>query len=80
MTVAQLALDVDDRRANRAAIEQAVRAAPRGGVVVLPELANTGYCFATPAESERSAEPLDGPTVTLLRALADDILVALTPP
>ena len=69
VTVAQLALDVDDPAANRAAIEQAVRDAP-SGVVVLPELAPTGYCFADPAESQRAAEPLDGPTVALLRMLA----------
>ena len=69
VTVAQLAIDIDDPAANRAAIERAVRTAPPG-VVVLPELANTGYCFATRAESERAAEPLDGPTVTLLHALA----------
>ncbi len=69
ITVAQLALSVDDRAANAAAIAQAVRAAPPG-MVVLPELAASGYCFRDAAESRAAAEPLRGPTYQLLHGLA----------
>ena len=69
VTVAQLALSIDDPAHNRAAMADAVQRAPRG-VVVLPELAASGYCFRDAAESRAAAEPLHGPTAQLLHQLA----------
>ena len=53
----------------------AVRAAAVAGarLIVLPELAVSGYCFDSPAEAHAAAEPLDGPTVTLLRDLSVEL-------
>ncbi|MFD8571480.1 nitrilase-related carbon-nitrogen hydrolase [Streptomyces sp. NPDC059639] len=69
---AQLALGVGDVAENLAAAEEAVEAAARAGarVVVLPELANSGYVFDSVAEARALAEPLDGPTVTAWSAAA----------
>ncbi|MFI0239071.1 nitrilase-related carbon-nitrogen hydrolase [Streptomyces sp. NPDC016845] len=69
---AQLALAVGDTAGNLAAAEEAVRAAADAGarVVVLPELANSGYVFADPAEARALAEPVEGPTVTAWSAAA----------
>lgn len=62
----QLSLAVGDPDGNRAKIRSAIADAARAGarVVVLPELANTGYMFADIHELRAAAEPLDGPTVT----------------
>lgn len=71
VTVAQLPVRIGEPEHNRELIAQAVReAAP--GIVVLPELANSGYCFRDSAEARSLAEPLDGPTVTLLTQLAQE--------
>jgi 5-aminopentanamidase len=52
---------VDDNR--RAAVEAIERAAAAGAeLVVLPELASSGYCFRDAAEARASAEPVPGPT------------------
>lgn len=40
-------------------------------IVVLPELASTGYVFTDVAEARRAAEPMSGATITLLRELSD---------
>ncbi|MCO1653699.1 nitrilase-related carbon-nitrogen hydrolase [Pseudonocardia humida] len=49
-------------------------AAARGArLVVLPELAVCGYAFADAAEARAAAEPLDGPTVALLRDLSAEL-------
>lgn len=49
-------------------------AAGRGArLVVLPELAVCGYMFRDAAEARAAAEPTDGPTVTLLRALSAEL-------
>ncbi|RFU86666.1 carbon-nitrogen hydrolase [Streptomyces triticagri] len=69
---AQLELAVGDAAGNRAAAEEAVAEAAAAGaqVVVLPELANSGYVFADAAEAAALAEPVDGPAVTAWSAAA----------
>lgn len=69
---AQLALAVGDVAANLAAAEHAIEAAADAGarVVVLPELASSGYVFTDAAEAAALAEPLDGPVVTAWSAAA----------
>lgn len=55
--------EADDNRARaQAAIEDAARSG--AGVVVLPELCNSGYVFADADEAGRLAEPADGPTAS----------------
>lgn len=69
VTVAQLPIIVGEPQHNRALVSDAVVAAPPG-IVVLPELVSSGYCFRDREEARSLAEPLDGPTVTLLRELS----------
>jgi predicted amidohydrolase len=45
-------------------------AAAGADLVVLPEMACTGYVFASVAEAQRVAEPADGPTVRLFQEVA----------
>ena len=61
----QVALAVGEAGRNRGKVlEAAERAAREGaGIVVLPELSNSGYVFHDLGEAHRLAEPLDGPTV-----------------
>lgn len=72
--VCQVAPRLGDRAANHVLIEQQVRSAAREGarLVVLPELVTTGYVLER-EEVRRWAEPLDGPTVGLLHALAAEL-------
>jgi len=62
----QLAPQIGDLAGNRARALAAIDAAAAAGarVVVLPELAASGYVFADAAEAHALAEPADGPTVT----------------
>jgi len=56
--------------ANRAALVSLAReAAEATSVVVLPELATTGFCLSR-GQAEAWAEPADGPTVTALASVA----------
>jgi predicted amidohydrolase len=68
----QLRIDVDDPDGNRARAAEAVADAAASGaqLVVLPELACTGYVFTDRAESRRRAEPRDGRTLTDWRDLS----------
>jgi predicted amidohydrolase len=68
----QLSLAVGETEANRAACRAAIIGAAQQGadVVVVPELANSGYVFADAAEARRSAETVDGATVSDWMALA----------
>lgn len=64
---AQVRLDIDDPDASWRAVLDAVEdAAPDADVVVLPELANSGYVFADRAEARRLAEPLESPRLAQL--------------
>jgi predicted amidohydrolase len=68
----QLAPQIGELETNRAATEQAIAAAATDGaqVVVLPELAVSGYVFSGIDEARALAEPLDGPTVGAWSRLA----------
>ncbi|GAA1212020.1 nitrilase family protein [Rhodoglobus aureus] len=68
----QVTLVVGDVEANRQSLRSSIiRAADAGvQVVVLPELANTGYMFTDIDELRAAAEPVDGPTVGEWAALA----------
>jgi 5-aminopentanamidase len=59
----QFAPDVEDPEASARAAREAIRAAVDGGaqIVVLPELANSGYVFRSAAEARAAAVPADGP-------------------
>ncbi len=60
-----------DVQANRRRIGAALYAC-EADLVVLPELATSGYLFLTPDEVEAVAEPIPGPTTTFLHQLASE--------
>jgi 5-aminopentanamidase len=73
IAVCQLALAVGQVKANRAAAGEAVGRAAAGGagLIVLPELCDSGYVFAGPAEARGLAAPVSGhPAIRHWRALA----------
>ena len=80
VAVTQLAPAIGDLEGNRAAALAAIDAAAAAGaqVVVLPELAASGYVFRDPEEARALAEPADGPTVTgwAERAAAHGLAIA----
>jgi len=61
----QLAPVIGDLDANRRITREAVREAVDAGarIVVLPELATSGYVFESPDEARACAEPAGGPTL-----------------
>ncbi|HET8560925.1 MAG TPA: nitrilase-related carbon-nitrogen hydrolase [Marmoricola sp.] len=75
----QLELDVENPAECRSRVCQAIEQAAAHGadIVVLPELAATGYRFKNRAEVEAVAENADGPSLTQWQALAarHDIVV-----
>lgn len=75
----QVPLAIGDRDANRDIVRAAVEGAAGNGaqVIVLPELASSGYVFADRAELEALAEPRDGPTVTAWAELAATLGVTI---
>ena len=66
VAVCQLAPVIGDLQGNRARARAAIEASAAAGarIVVLPELAASGYVFRDAAEARALAEPPDGPTVT----------------
>ncbi|GII23885.1 nitrilase-related carbon-nitrogen hydrolase [Planosporangium mesophilum] len=62
----QVRLTVGDVDGNTGRVRRAVEAAAEAGarIVVVPELANSGYVFTDAAEARSLAEPVDGSTVT----------------
>ncbi|NIK61575.1 nitrilase-related carbon-nitrogen hydrolase [Kribbella shirazensis] len=64
-------VDSPDPAVAVAAVRQAADAGAR--LIVLPEQAVSGYCFADADEALAAAEPLDGPTVQLLRSLSAEL-------
>ncbi len=79
MAACQLRLQIGDTTANTDAGVEAIRGAAQQGarLVVLPELAVSGYAFDSVEEAHRLAEPLDGPTVRLWAALAAELDVVV---
>jgi predicted amidohydrolase len=63
---------VENLAANVAAVDARLEQAAAAGadLIVLPELATTGYCFKTRAEAFAHAEELPGPTVERWEAFA----------
>lgn len=63
---AQIPLSIGDIAGNRTTYRTAVEAAARDGaqIVVLPELASSGYVFADRNELSSLAETRDGPTIS----------------
>jgi predicted amidohydrolase len=79
VALCQLAPAMGEVEANRDRILAAVRAAKEDGadVVVLPELATSGYVFEDEAEARGLAEPADGPTTRALHDLAASLDVTV---
>lgn len=79
VAVCQLELAVSSSAQNLAASIAAIEEASIAGakVVVLPELANSGYVFESPEEARSLAEPVDGPTTDKWHDLArhHDLLI-----
>jgi len=75
----QIAPRVGELVYNRQLCAQAIRDAARDGaqLVVLPELAQSGYVFADKAEALSLAEPLDGATLREWQKLAQDLNLVL---
>jgi predicted amidohydrolase len=69
----QVTLQVGDIEGNRTRVASAIEDAAASGaqVVIVPELANSGYVFADATEAQMLAEHLDGPTVTSWINLAE---------
>jgi len=70
----QLAPDVAARHDPAAAVAAVREAAAAGArLVVLPELAVSGYGFTSPEEARSAAETTDGPTVSAMRAVSAEL-------
>jgi predicted amidohydrolase len=78
VAAAQIAADVE-AGPSTARLEAAVReAAARGAqLVVLPELAASGYCFLDAEEARRAGEDLRGPTVAALVELSAELSLTI---
>jgi 5-aminopentanamidase len=73
VTCCQIPLRIGDTTGNRTTAATAVEAAAADGaqIVLLPELASSGYMFADRAELASLAEPRDGPAITEWANLAE---------
>ncbi|MFG8565582.1 nitrilase family protein [Pseudomonas paraeruginosa] len=71
----QIAPRIGEHEFNLRLVEQAIREAARRGanVVVLPELATSGYVFADRREALALAETREGPSLALWSALAGEL-------
>jgi 5-aminopentanamidase len=79
VALCQVAPVIGEVEANRDRLLAAVQAAKGDGadVVVLPELATSGYVFESRAEARRLAEPAAGPTARALHDLAASLDVTV---
>ena len=77
MRVAAVQMDIAilDKQKNLAKILSLLESAATAGakIVVFPECALTGYCFASKEEAERVAEPIPGPATEKLWAAAGSL-------
>jgi predicted amidohydrolase len=73
VTCCQIPLHIGDTTGNLTAARTAIEDAARDGaqIVLLPELASSGYVFADRAELEALAETHDGPAITEWANLAE---------
>jgi predicted amidohydrolase len=73
VTCSQIPLAIGDVTGNQTTATAAIEAAARDGaqIVVLPELASSGYVFADRAELASLAETRDGPSITAWANLAE---------
>ncbi|RDH77963.1 carbon-nitrogen hydrolase [Mycolicibacterium moriokaense] len=76
---AQIPLSIGDTAGNRTTCRSAVEAAAGDGaqIVVLPELASSGYVFADRAELASLAEPRDGSAIAEWASLADALGITI---
>jgi predicted amidohydrolase len=75
----QVKIDIDDPGATWQAVTKAVDDAAEAGadIVVLPELAWTGYVFSSIAEAADRAEDVNGPKAGRLRQLSAELGIVL---
>ena len=75
----QLPLNIDSPDANLRLAESAIRKAggDGAGLVVLPELTNSGYAFQSIAEVEERATTLDGAVINKWAELARDLEIVI---
>ena len=75
----QIQIDIDHPDSTWQAVTRAVHQAANSGadVVVLPELACTGYVFRSIAEAVDRAEDVDGPNARRLRRLSAELGIVL---
>jgi predicted amidohydrolase len=66
ITLVQSHLHWEDKAANLKMLENKMAAVPSGGVVLLPEMFNTGFSM----RPDVLAEPMEGPTVAWMKAMA----------
>ena len=79
LRVASCPLQIGEIDRNRRVVSDAIRAAARRGaeIIVVPELAVSGYVFASEAEARTLAEPADSPTVRGWLDLARELGVVI---
>jgi 5-aminopentanamidase len=78
VAAAQVAADVTQAPTAERLVEAVRAAAAKGAdLVVLPELAPSGYCFRDREEARAAAEPLDGPIVSTLRRVSRELPVTV---
>src|SRR6478752_6909494 len=76
---AQVPLSIGDTAGNRTTCRSAIEKAAGDGaqIVVLPELASSGYVFADRAELSSLAEPRDGPAIAEWANLAEALRITI---
>ena len=78
MAAAQVAADVTHAPTTDQVVGAVRTAAAKGAqLVVLPELAPSGYCFTDRDEAWAAGEELDGPTLTALREVSRELSVTV---
>ncbi|ANE04653.1 nitrilase-related carbon-nitrogen hydrolase [Corynebacterium crudilactis] len=75
----QIDIDIDNPESIRASMISSVKAAADAGasLIVLPELATSGYCFADQAEATRRSEVIPGKWTTFLQEMSREFQIVL---